>query len=102
MISDPLMRLILLEQYLIKGKRCNKTLLNEKIMWGDLDALGIVFYPRYYEWFDACGHLFFEKINLNIGELWSERKILFGLAETSCRYLKPSKISPINPNCYEN
>ena len=56
-----------------------------------MTALGIVFYPRYYEWIDACGHLFFEKINLNIGELWSERKILFGLAETSCRYFNPAR-----------
>ena len=62
-----------------------------KIMWGDLDSLGIVFYPRYYEWLDACGHLFFEKINLNIGEIWRKRMILFGLVETSCRYLKPSR-----------
>ena len=60
-------------------------------MWGDLDSLGIVFYPRYYEWVDASGHLFFEKINLNIGELWHERDILFGLVETSCRYLKPGR-----------
>jgi len=30
---------------------------------------GIVFYPRYYEWIDACGHLFFESIGLNIGKL---------------------------------
>ena len=68
-----------------------QNVVERKIMWGDLDALGIVFYPRYYEWFDACGHLFFEKINLNIGELWSERKILFGLAETSCRYFSPAR-----------
>jgi YbgC/YbaW family acyl-CoA thioester hydrolase len=68
-----------------------QNVVERKIMWGDLDALGIVFYPRYYEWIDACGHLFFEKINLNMGELWRERKILFGLAETSCRYLSPAR-----------
>jgi YbgC/YbaW family acyl-CoA thioester hydrolase len=62
-----------------------------KIMWGDLDSLGIVFYPRYYEWLDASAHLFLEKINLNMGELWRKRMILFGLTETSCRYLKPAR-----------
>ena len=62
-----------------------------KIMWGDLDALGIVFYPRYYEWIDACGHQFFEAINLSLGDLWRERKILFGLVETSCRYFRPGR-----------
>ncbi len=63
----------------------------KRIMWGDLDSLGIVFYPRYYEWIDACGHLFFESIHLTMGDLWKERNILFGLAETSCRYFRPGK-----------
>ena len=30
------------------------------IGWGDLDPLGIMFYPRYYAWMDECGHLFFK------------------------------------------
>jgi len=64
-------------------------------MWGDLDSLGIVFYPRYYEWIDACGHLFFESINLNLGDLWRDRKIQFGLVETSCRYFKPGRYHQI-------
>jgi len=62
-----------------------------KIMWGDLDSLGIVFYPRYYEWIDASGHLFFEAMGLTIGELWQTRGIIFGLVETSCRYFKPGR-----------
>jgi len=62
-----------------------------KVMWGDLDSLGIVFYPRYYEWIDACGHLFFDSIGLNLKRLWEERKIQFGLVETSCRYFRPGR-----------
>ena len=62
-----------------------------RIMWGDLDSLGIVFYPRYYEWIDACGHLLFESLNVPMGDVWRERKILFGLVETSCRYFLPGK-----------
>lgn len=68
-----------------------QNIVERKIMWGDLDSLGIVFYPRYYEWIDASGHLFFDAINLNIGDLWRKRNLLFGLAETSCRYYKPGK-----------
>ena len=68
-----------------------QNVVERKIVWGDLDSLGIVFYPRYYEWIDACGHLFFESINLNLRDLWLERKILFGLVETSCRYFKPGR-----------
>jgi YbgC/YbaW family acyl-CoA thioester hydrolase len=62
-----------------------------RIMWGDMDPLGIVFYPRYYEWMDACGHLFFEDIGLSLRDLWRERHLLFGLMETSCRYVRPGR-----------
>jgi YbgC/YbaW family acyl-CoA thioester hydrolase len=61
------------------------------IMGGDLDALGIVFYPRFYEWIDACGHIFLNKLGLNLDTLWSEQGILFGLGETSCRYHRPGR-----------
>ena len=60
-------------------------------MWGDLDALGIVFYPRYSEWIDACGHLLFEALGIRMGDLWKDRGILFGLVETSCRYRRPGR-----------
>ncbi len=62
-----------------------------KIMWGDLDSLGIVFYPRFYEWIDASGHLFFEALGLHLGRLWQERGICFGLVETSSRYKAPGR-----------
>ena len=55
-------------------------------MWGDLDSLGIVFYPRYSEWIDASGHLFLESLNLNLGRVWKERGIVFALVETRCQY----------------
>ena len=62
-----------------------------RIMRGDLDALGIVFYPRFYEWFDGCGHLFFESIDLPMERLWQDKKIMFGLVETSCKYFSPGR-----------
>ncbi len=68
-----------------------KNVVERRIMWGDLDSLGIVFYPRYYEWIDASGHLFFEAIGLNLGDLWNERHILFGLVKTSCSYHKTGR-----------
>jgi YbgC/YbaW family acyl-CoA thioester hydrolase len=60
-------------------------------MWGDLDSLGIVFYPRYYEWMDASGHLFFEHIGLGLDTLWAQRQIQFGLVETGCQYASPGR-----------
>ena len=64
---------------------------SRRIMWGDLDSFGIVYYPRYYEWFDACAHLFFVSIGLSLGDLWDERGILFGLMETSGKYHSPGR-----------
>ena len=62
-----------------------------RIMWGDLDALGIVFYPRYSEWIDASAHLFFEAIDLSLASLWQQHHILFGLVETTGRYHRPGR-----------
>jgi 4-hydroxybenzoyl-CoA thioesterase len=62
-----------------------------KVMWGDLDPLGIVFYPRYYEWMDASSHLFFEALGIPLGEILRARRIVFGLAATSCRYISPAR-----------
>lgn len=69
----------------------NKFVYERQIMWGDLDALGIVFYPRFYEWMDANGHLFFDSIDVSLGDLLRARKLIFGLVETSCRYHKPGR-----------
>ena len=68
-----------------------KQVVKRKIMWGDLDSLGIVFYPRYYEWADACTHLFFESIGLRFDELCETRQLSFGLVETSSRYSSPGR-----------
>ena len=68
-----------------------KNTVDRQIMWGDLDPLGIVFYPRYYEWIDASGHLFFEFIGLNLQKLLKNRQIVFGLIETSCQYHQPGR-----------
>ena len=57
-----------------------------RIMWGDLDAAGIVFYPRYSEWIDGCAHQFFETIGIPHDRLWKDHNMVFGLVETRCRF----------------
>ena len=64
---------------------------DRQIGWGDLDPLGIVFYPRYAEWIDASAHLFFESIGLSLQNLWQNRQLLFGLIETTNRYHQPGR-----------
>ena len=68
-----------------------ENIVERRIMWGDLDALGIVFYPRYYEWFDSSAHQFFEFMGISHDRLWKEYGIVFGLAETKCRYMSAGR-----------
>ena len=75
----------------MKSGDVKKSTVKRQIMWGDLDPLGIVFYPRYYEWIDVSGHVFFQSLNLNLGALVKERRIIFGLVETGCRYHLPAR-----------
>src|SRR5262245_48410073 len=46
------------------SSRARSMLINTRIVrvqWGDCVPAGIVFYPRYFEWFDASTILLFEK-----------------------------------------
>lgn len=68
-----------------------RNIVKRKVGWGDLDPLGIVFYPKFYEWMDEASHIFFERIGLNLLELLNKRNIIFALVETGARYIKPAR-----------
>ena len=68
-----------------------QNIVERRIAWGDLDPSDIVFYPRYYEWIDACGHLFFKFIGLPHEALAREYQIGLSLVETGCTYSKPGR-----------
>ncbi len=36
-----------------------------EVTWGDCDPAGVVFYPRYYAWFDACTHHLLDGVGLD-------------------------------------
>jgi len=62
------------------------------IEWGDCDPAGIVFYPRYFAWFDAATAALFAAAGLPIHKLFPD----YGLAgmpmvETRARFLEPSR-----------
>lgn len=64
-----------------------------RIEWGDCDPAGIIFYPRYFEIFDASTAMLFERA---LGQ--SKRQLLktfdfagFPLARTHARFLKPTR-----------
>lgn len=42
------------------------------VTWGDCDAAGVVFYPRYYAWFDASTHAMLDAAGLSHHRLKAE------------------------------
>jgi len=61
-----------------------------QVRWGDVDAAGIVFYPRFYEWYDlGCEALF-----ASLGLPWPEAFPKYGIVgvpilESGARFLAP-------------
>lgn len=68
-----------------------------EIEWGDCDAAGIVFYPRYFAYFDVCtGRLFERALGAKQAE-WGKRYGVLGvpMVDTRARFLIPSSFGDI-------
>ena len=64
-----------------------------RVDWGDCDPAGIIFYPRYFEIFDASTSALFERaLGLTKLELLKTFDFAgFPLARTRARFLKPTR-----------
>jgi 4-hydroxybenzoyl-CoA thioesterase len=61
------------------------------VEWGDCDPAGIVYFPRYFEYFDACTNALFESVGLPKPELLRTYGIMgIPLVEAQARYVAPS------------
>jgi 4-hydroxybenzoyl-CoA thioesterase len=66
-----------------------------RIEWGDCDPAGIIFYPRYFEIFDASTAALFERA-LGITKFQMFKSLEFAgfpLVRTQARFLKPTRFS---------
>ena len=61
------------------------------IEWGDCDPAGIVYYPRFFEWFDESTGALFEAAGLKKWDLVRERGIVIPMVDTRARFLLPSR-----------
>ena len=61
------------------------------IEWGDCDPAGIVYYPRFFEWFDECTAALFEAAGLKKWDLVRGRGIVIPMVDTRSRFLLPSR-----------
>ena len=62
------------------------------IEWGDCDPAGIVWYPRYFEWFDASTAALFLAAGISNGAMHKTYGILgIPMVDTRARFIMPSK-----------
>jgi len=64
-----------------------------RIAWGDCDPAGIIFYPRYFEIFDASTAMLFEaKLGFTKFEMFKRLQFAgWPLVRTQARFLKPTR-----------
>jgi 4-hydroxybenzoyl-CoA thioesterase len=61
-----------------------------QVRWSEADPAGIVFYPRFFEWFDLGTEGLFEALGLPWRELFpAERIVGVPIVETGARFASP-------------
>jgi len=64
-----------------------------RIEWGDCDPAGIIFYPRYFDIFDASAAALFERaLGITKFEMFKTLPFAgFPLARTHAKFIKPTR-----------
>ncbi|HEX7785059.1 MAG TPA: acyl-CoA thioesterase [Methylomirabilota bacterium] len=61
-----------------------------KVRWSESDPAGIVFYPRFFEWFDLGTEALFESLGLPWAAMFpAERIVGVPIVESGARFLSP-------------
>lgn len=67
-----------------------------EIQWGDCDPAGIVYFPRFFEYFDACTNALFERAGLPKPEMLRKYQLVgVPLVDARARFLIPSSFGDI-------
>lgn len=62
-----------------------------RVEWGHCDPAGIVFYPQYFAWFDACTTHLFESVGLTAKNFFRDFGVEgFPLLESNAKFHVPS------------
>jgi YbgC/YbaW family acyl-CoA thioester hydrolase len=70
--------------------------LSLKVRWSEADPAGIVFYPRFYEWFDLGTEALFESIGLAWPEMFpAERIVGVPIVESGARFASPVRYGDV-------
>jgi 4-hydroxybenzoyl-CoA thioesterase len=64
--------------------------LSVKVRWSEADPAGIVFYPRFFEWFDLSTEALFEALGLPWPEIFPRYGIVgVPIVESGARFVSP-------------
>ncbi|HZP39130.1 MAG TPA: thioesterase family protein [Methylomirabilota bacterium] len=70
--------------------------LSVKVRWSESDPAGIVFYPRFYEWFDLGTEALFESIGLPWTEMFPAEGIVgVPIVESGARFASPVRYGDV-------
>jgi 4-hydroxybenzoyl-CoA thioesterase len=62
-----------------------------QVEWGDCDPAGIVYYPRYFEYFDACTNALFEQAGFRKAEMLKKYGLLgIPMIDTRAQFYAPA------------
>jgi 4-hydroxybenzoyl-CoA thioesterase len=77
--------------------RKRDTIANRKrirIEWGDCDPARIVYFPRYFSYFDNCTTALFKKVGLSKREMLKKYRIIgIPVVNLQARFISPSRFS---------
>jgi 4-hydroxybenzoyl-CoA thioesterase len=63
-----------------------------RIAWGECDPAGIVYFPRYFEYFDACTVALFERAGFQKKQMLNTYKIVgIPVVDLKTRFMAPSR-----------
>jgi 4-hydroxybenzoyl-CoA thioesterase len=81
-----------MEESLAENRRMLSNRKEIHVEWGDCDPAGIVYYPRFFEYFDACTNALFEKAGLRKAEMLKTYGLLgIPMIDTRARFYAPAR-----------
>ena len=61
-----------------------------QVHWGNCDPAGIIFYPTYYQWFDAAAWAFFHHVGYSAKRMRAEHRAM-PLVAADCQFKHPAQ-----------
>lgn len=66
------------------------------VEWGDCDPAGIVYFPRFFEYFDACTSALFEKAGFRKAEMMQHYGLLgIPMIDTRAQFYAPASFGEV-------